>query len=141
MPGILVWPDQIQSPCVVQTPCVTSDYFPTVLDALGLPLPKRPFDGISLMPLIRGEMRQRLHPIAFQSKNVAAIQNNRFKLLAIGIRQQNLERAKIELYDLLADPGESVNLATKRPAVTKTLKKQLKDWLDSCLRSDQGLDY
>lgn len=141
VPGILVWPDQIQSPRAIQTPCVTSDYFPTILDALGLPLPKRPFDGISLMPLIRGQMRQRPRPIAFQSKNVAAIQNNRFKLLAIGIRQHNWERAKIELYDLLADPGESINLASKQPAVVKTLKKQLKDWLASCRRSDRGLDY
>ncbi len=141
VPAILIWPDQIQSPRITEIPCVTSDYLPTILDALGLLPPNRPLDGISLMPLIRGEMRQRPKPIAFQTKNAAAIQNNRFKLLALSAKQGNFARAKIELYDLLADPGESANLTHEQPDITTVMKKQLADWIASCKRSNKGRDY
>ena len=36
VPGILVWPARVKKPRLVTTPCVTADYFPTVLDAAGL---------------------------------------------------------------------------------------------------------
>ena len=57
VPGILVWPDRIKQPRSSNFPCVTSDYLPTVLHALGETLPAgRPYDGISLLPVIEGEM-------------------------------------------------------------------------------------
>lgn len=46
-------------------PCVTSDIMPTLLDLLGLELPDRPIDGISLRPLIEGKMTTRPKPIGF----------------------------------------------------------------------------
>jgi arylsulfatase A-like enzyme len=69
VPGLLVWPKQVEQPRVVSMPCSTSDYFPTVLDALGYSLPEtktRPYDGISLLPLIQGEMTERPRPLAFE---------------------------------------------------------------------------
>jgi arylsulfatase A-like enzyme len=39
--------------------------FPTICDLLDLPLPERTLDGISLKPLIDGEMRERRRPICF----------------------------------------------------------------------------
>jgi hypothetical protein len=39
--------------------------FPTICDLLDIPLPERPLDGISLRPVIEGEMTERPQPICF----------------------------------------------------------------------------
>jgi arylsulfatase A-like enzyme len=44
---------------------VTSDILPTLCDLIGQPLPDRPLDGVSLMPLIDGKMTERPSAICF----------------------------------------------------------------------------
>ena len=141
VPGLLVWPAQIKTASVNTIPCVTSDYFPTILDALNLPMPNRSYDGISLMPLIRGETRERAEPIFFQSKNVATVHRNQFKLVSIGTQKDKISGAKVELYNLEKDPAESNNLATTHPQLVQELQTQLASWIESCVRSDRGDDY
>jgi arylsulfatase A-like enzyme len=67
VPGIIEWPRRIPRPRVTDVNAVTSDMLPTICDLLGLPLPERPLDGISLKPLINGEMTKRPTPICFWS--------------------------------------------------------------------------
>jgi arylsulfatase A-like enzyme len=141
VPGILVWPRQIQSPSINEIPCVTSDYFPTILDALGIELPNRPFDGVSLMPLIRGKSWARNEPICFQSKNVATIQTKRFKLVSTGTKEDKVKNASVELFDLLVDPAESNNIALDYPSEVISLQTQLAAWIASCQQSEEGNDY
>ncbi len=148
VPGLLVWPDRIPAPRETSVPCVTSDYFPTVLEALGIPLPdKRPYDGISLMPLINGQTEQRKRPIAFQFETQSALSGDRFKLV------HNLEPRRLasdngttpttewELYDLIEDPRETKNLAMERPDVVKEMQSALLEWQTSCKASNAGNDY
>ncbi len=122
MAAILVWPERIQSPSINEIPCVTSDYFPTILDALGIELPERPFDGVSLMPVIRGELWTRNEPICFQSKNVATIQMERYKLVSTGSNKDNTVNASSELFDLTVDPGETQYLALSDPGQVMPLR-------------------
>lgn len=70
VPGIIEWPSRIPAPRVSQVNSVTSDTLPTLCDLLDLPLPKRPLDGISLEPVIDGQMKQRPSPICFWSFDV-----------------------------------------------------------------------
>jgi len=49
-------------------PAVTSDDFPTILQALGIKWPERPYAGISLLPLINRDLSERSAPIGFPSK-------------------------------------------------------------------------
>ena len=65
VPGIIEWPARIPKPRVSGVNPVTSDTLPTICDLLDLPTPKRPLDGISLKPLIDGEMEERAIPICF----------------------------------------------------------------------------
>ncbi|MEM9015546.1 MAG: sulfatase-like hydrolase/transferase, partial [Verrucomicrobiota bacterium] len=66
VPGLLVWPAGIPEPLTIDAPCVTTDYFPTILEILDLPLPEdRSYDGISLLPLLQGEQKLRSNPIGF----------------------------------------------------------------------------
>lgn len=71
VPAFLEWPAAIPSPRVTPVRCVTSDIFPTVLAAAGLPLPdSRVIDGISLLPLIHGGMDLRPIPLGFWNAGI-----------------------------------------------------------------------
>jgi len=65
VPAIIEWPAKIKRPTRTSIPCVTSDIFPTVCELLGLSLPDRPIDGISLVSLLNGKMKERPSPICF----------------------------------------------------------------------------
>lgn len=69
VPGVLEWPARISKPRVTQVNSVTSDTLPTLCDLAGLSLPKRPLDGISLLPVIDGTMKTRPNPIFFWGFN------------------------------------------------------------------------
>ena len=67
VPGIIEWPAGIKKPAITEVPACTSDIYPTVTDLLKIEVPNQnlPLDGISLMPLIDGKMKERPRPIGF----------------------------------------------------------------------------
>lgn len=65
VPGIIEWPQGIPQAGSSAVHAVTSDMLPTLAELSGQALPDRPLDGISLVPLIRGEMNARPEPICF----------------------------------------------------------------------------
>ena len=138
VPGILLWPEKVKHPRVVDIPCVTSDYFPTILDVLGYRLPEaqaRPYDGVSLLPLIEANMTRRGRPIGFESRKQLSLADDRYKLYSADDGQT------FELYDLLADPGEKNDLAAATPGVVADMARTLQQWRASCQASNAGDDY
>ncbi|MCA8995408.1 MAG: sulfatase-like hydrolase/transferase [Planctomycetaceae bacterium] len=69
VPGVIEWPTRIKQGRVSDVNSVTSDMLPTLCDLVGVELPDRPLDGISLAPLIDGEMKERPKPIGFWRYN------------------------------------------------------------------------
>lgn len=66
VPAILEWPARISQPRATTVPCVTSDIYPTLLDIAGVHINNQPpLDGISLTPVIGGDMNARPKPIGF----------------------------------------------------------------------------
>ncbi|YCM46926.1 sulfatase-like hydrolase/transferase (plasmid) [Verrucomicrobiaceae bacterium 227] len=138
VPGLLIWPKMISENRTITMPCSTSDYFPTVMEALGHTLPEklaRPYDGVSLIPLIKGEMKERPRPIAFESRGQVSLSDNRWKLIS------DTKGKNYQLYDIVTDPGEAKNLAAKNPKIVSAMKAQLKAWRESCKKSAAGKDY
>ena len=127
VPSVLVWPDRIDGPRRVTMPCCTSDYYPTVLEALDLSVEDqpRPLDGISLMPLIHGHMQERPEPIGFESRQQVSLSDNRYKLYSDDAGDT------FKLFDLLEDPGETTDLAEEKPEVLARMKTALHSWRQS----------
>ena len=65
VPAVIEWPDRIDAARSSPVPAVTSDILPTICELAGRPLPQRPLDGISLVPLLDGDMAKRGAPICF----------------------------------------------------------------------------
>lgn len=75
VPGLIEWPAGIPQPMTSGVNAVTSDLLPTVCELVGQPLPNRPLDGLSLVPLMNGRMKQRENPICFWSYDIARLRN------------------------------------------------------------------
>lgn len=65
VPGLIEWPAGIPEPRTSDVNAVTTDMLPTLCELAGAQLPDRPMDGISLAPMIAGDMMQRPAPICF----------------------------------------------------------------------------
>lgn len=134
VPGFAVWPGRVPAGGETDYPAVTSDYLPTILEALEIEYPDdRPIDGLSLWPALNGDITERPKPIAFKSRNVATLSDNRFKLVMRGDRQ--------ELYDLANDPGETTDLAESKTDLVTTMRDRFDVWHESVNASAKGADY
>ena len=122
VPGLLVWPAQVPQARTVTAPCVSSDYFPTILDAIGRELPERAYDGISLLPLITAQTETRPKPIGFQSRKQIAWLDGIWKLYSSDSGRS------WELYNLDDDPGEKNNVAEKHAARVNTMSTAAAAW-------------
>ncbi|MCU0913449.1 MAG: sulfatase-like hydrolase/transferase [Planctomycetes bacterium] len=125
-PVVVSWPARFQGGRSIDTPVISFDILPTVLDAAGLPAPTRkPFDGKSLLPVLEGKAGT-LHEQLFWSEGGAsgewAVRRGHWKLVA--------HPAKMELYDLAADPSEATDLAGKHPDKVRELAGRYDAWLD-----------
>ena len=154
VPAMLEWPARVKAGRRTDAVCSTLDYFPTILDLVGVKPadPKRPIDGISLRPLIeerpfasssamRISMKERPTPVAFETMGDArgslhlALIENRYKLIT------DLDEKADMLFDLAGDAAESTNLAPKMPVRVKAMRARLSAWRDSCRASNAGKDY
>ena len=126
VPGILEWPATVTAARTTDYPCVTSDYYPTILDALQLAVTnQKPIDGISLMPVITNitDTLTRTHAIGFRFENSRSWVTQQHKLITKD------SGATYELYDLLADIAETADIAASEPALAARLQFELETWL------------
>jgi arylsulfatase A-like enzyme len=102
------------------------DLAPTGLELAGLPA--RLGRGRSLAPLIAGAVRDGRFRYGFtEASNMGAprksIRSMKWKLMRADGRE--------ELYDLEADPGETLDLSRERPGVARELSARLAGWESS----------
>ncbi len=131
----LIRPARVK-PTRTSVPAVTSDFYPTILAAAGVPMPEdkqQPLDGIDLLPLLEGKMTERPSPIGFMAANTKAWTDNRYKLIG--------DQKSKELFDLSEDPGETRNIADNNPEIVQRMTKDLEAWIASVNRSKEGADY
>jgi len=154
VPGLIEWPARIAAPMRTAVPASTLDMFPTIMEILGAEIahPVKPIDGISLVPLIDGRMSERPAPIPFEiranAKKIewAALTGDRFKLHVSAFPGTmkgagGTPPSSPELYDLIADPAESANVADAHPEVVARMSAELEAWQASVERSLAGADY
>jgi arylsulfatase A-like enzyme len=65
VPGVIEWPARFRQPRATNVPAVTNDILPTLCALAGVPVPARPLDGTSLVPLFTGAAPARPAPLVF----------------------------------------------------------------------------
>ena len=123
-PWMVSWPDRFKGGRVVDTPIISFDILPTVMDALGESPPEaKDFDGKSILPLIEGKSKTH-HEVLYwdtaDPKKGWAVRKGDWKLKG--------DAKAIELYDLKKDPSEATDLAQRNPEKVKSLHALYKAW-------------
>ena len=133
VPAIMHWPAQIKPGTTDATPIITADYYPTFLQAAGVPCDQRQVvDGVSLVPLFKGNGRLGRdtlywhYPLAsphfLGGRSSGVIRHGNFKLIEF------YDTGKVELYDLLNDVSEQYDLAPTMPDKVSQLRQMFDAW-------------
>jgi arylsulfatase A-like enzyme len=110
---------------------ISTDYYPTVLELLGLPArPKQHQDGKGLTSVLRGQSKLQRDSLYWHYPHYhgsawapgAAVRAGDWKLIEF------YEEEKVELYNLRENLSETNDLAAKMPAQTRRLRNQLQAW-------------
>ena len=125
VPGLLEWPSQIAAGSSTDAIAGVIDLLPTLMEVWGLEFPDdRPIDGESILPLLNGGAVSRETPMMFDWQSLRSIVNPDGRFKAISTNNGDVW----QLYDLIADPRETTNLANAQPAVLNDLVAQWNQW-------------
>jgi arylsulfatase A-like enzyme len=148
-PILFSWPGVIRAGRRGQELCSSIDIFPTVLAAAGAEIPQN-VPGYDLLPILRAGTptpRDILYGEAF-AHDIANIERpedsllyrwaiqGKWKLLLTydgnvgerGAEVHTREEKRPQLFDLLADPHENLNLAANHPDIVARLAGRLDQW-------------
>lgn len=134
VPLFVKWPGVTKAGSVCDTPVITPDFYPTMLEMAGLkPARRQVVDGRSLVPLLRqrGAFRRdavywhypHYHPGG--ATPYSAVRAGDWKLIEF------FEDNRVELYHLRDDIGEANDLAATQPRKAEALRQQLHAWRKS----------
>lgn len=132
-PMMIRWPGVIAAGRVTDTPVITNDLFPTLLAAVGAAAPDsaQNDDGENLLPFLRGEDPPDREALFWHYPHYHGSGHRPSSAILLGHHKliQWYDEDRVELYDLARDPGETRNLSSEQPALVRSLRTRLADWL------------
>ena len=126
-PLIVSWPAVIRGGIITKDVGHIIDIMPTLLEAAGALYPKDriPLEGRSLMPLLRRRQPGPDRTLFWEHEGNRAVRRGQWKLVAgFGLDW--------ELYDLVRDRTETVDLAARHPDRVRKLSAQYERWALRC---------
>ncbi len=139
VPFIAQWSGTIPQGLTIPTPAMTIDLFPTLAYLIDAPLPNHPIDGKNIWPLMSGQSEhspQKAYFFYYRQNELHALRSRQWKLYfphqyrtmdgqkagADGIPGKYTHRQTgLELYDLTADIGETLDVSQSHPEVVEQL--------------------
>jgi arylsulfatase A len=123
VPAMFRWPGKIKPGALCAEMLSHLDVLPLCLRAAGLPRPPdRILDGHDPLPALTGETKSPHPYLVAHLGGAAALREGRWKIV------RPAADAPWELYDLVANPSESNNLASRRPADLQRLVAHYSEW-------------
>ena len=126
-PFVIRWPGTIGKGTKIPQIAGAIDLLPTLADLAGVPpKSKKPLDGTSLKPLL---VRPQNGNITWPDRMIFSHWRRRVSVRTQRFRLDNTGR----LYDMVADPGQKRNVASKHPKVTARLSDAVAKWKKTVL--------
>jgi len=133
-PLLVKWPGVVRPGSTCGVPVSSPDFYPTLLEAAGAdPRPEQHVDGVSLVPLLRGEGELDREAIYWHYPHYGNQGGTPGSSVRMGDTKliHFFEDDRLELYNLRHDIGEEHNLAEAEPDTTARMKGLLDTWRDS----------
>src|SRR5690606_9672143 len=142
VPCLMRWKGRLPEGLAISNLASAIDVLPTLAAITGAPLPAHQIDGVSLLPLMQGDLNaypRKVFYYYYGQNNLEAVRNGRWKLVfphpgrtyegfqpgEDGSAGKLNERHPVPggLYDLRRDPGERFDLSGYHPEVVEELEK------------------
>ncbi len=129
--SLIKWPGVTKPGSIIETPIISVDYFPTLLELAGVKPPAgKIIDGESLVPLLKGTGSLKRDTLYWHYPHYhpggatpySAIREGDWKLIEF------FEDNHVELYNLKDDLSEQTDLAAKEVTRVAKLKTKINDW-------------
>jgi len=127
-PMIVKWPAKIKAGQTSEAIISSVDFYPTLLELVGIKKPIQKLDGKSILPelLENNYDPERAiywhYPVYHHEVPMGAIRKGDWKLI------ENFVTGDFDLYNLKADISEAMDLSELYPEKTEDLKQLLKSW-------------
>jgi arylsulfatase A-like enzyme len=130
-PFLIRAPGVTKTNTVCDTPVISTDFYPTMLDLAGVSLkPDQHLDGQSLVPLLKGDKTLDRDALFWHYPHYSnqggipggAIRVGDYKLI------ERFENGRAHLYNLKADIGERNDLAVTMPDQVAVMRSKLHAW-------------
>lgn len=138
-PAIVAWPGHVPAGSMSQEIIQSCDFYPTLLELLDLePREGQSFDGISIVPALRGEPLEReaiftyfphSPPVPDWLPPSVAVHSGKWKLIRL-FHQGEAGAHRHLLYDLESDAGERNDLSARHPDLVKKLDGLIEKFLE-----------
>ena len=129
VPWIVRWPARVPAGRVDRDSVLSgADWLPTLCAVAGVKIDPADFVGEDSSAAWFGGTHIRQRPLFWKPSSrgsTAGIRDGRWKLI-YPTRQNG---SQLELFDIVADPGESHDLATRHPEIVKRLSTQVQAWV------------
>ncbi|MAS60706.1 MAG: N-acetylgalactosamine 6-sulfate sulfatase [Gammaproteobacteria bacterium] len=123
-PMFVRWPAKIQAGKMIPQISSVMDLLPTLAEAAGIDLTgNRPLDGISLMPLLLGDLKD------WESRTLVHHWEGR---VSVRTQQYRLDHNG-NLYDIDADPGQKSAINSEEPELLESLQEVADDFSKTML--------
>jgi len=133
VPAIISFPARLPRGAVRNQAITAADWYPTVLELCGVPLPKVKLDGQSLLPLIESAEAPSHHKVMYwQWANHWAVREGDWKLIVKGVGQKK----SVFLGNLAGETPEAENLAAKNPEIVERLTELHEAWVQEVMPND-----
>ena len=141
VPCIMQWPSTIPKGVVSANLACAIDFLPTIAEVTGASLPDHTIDGVSLLPLLEGNLEHDPREILYYyygRNNLEAIRYKHWKLVFPHISRSyknvlpgndgwpgpySRDTASLSLYNLRRDPGEYYDVQALYPEVVEEIQK------------------
>ena len=134
IPLLFTWPTRLEAGQVVTDLVQQVDVLPTLLDLFDWPVPAQ-VSGRSFAPLLRGE--ELPSTMVYLESDYASLNFGWSPLRGVLFeRWKYIQAPTPELYDVLADPGETRNLRAEHPDLALSLDQRLNTLRDAMTRRD-----
>jgi arylsulfatase A len=127
IPAIISYPKQLPQGTVRDQVVTVMDWMPTLIDLIGLPKPKAPLDGQSMMSVINNPTAPTQHPVLyFDWQDRWAVREGDWKL--ISQVDGRTKKRNYTLHNLAEAHPEVKDHAKEQPALVAHLKTLHADW-------------